>query len=87
MSRAPRRVELASNDRIAALEPGIGAARRIFRPVRRAHALHPAALLVDQNGRVVPSDRRAQCIAQRPHLLGRFHVAPEQDESPRLAPP
>ena len=41
----------ASMVRIAVEDPAISRARRIGRPVRRAEALDPAALLVDQNGR------------------------------------
>ena len=35
--------------RIASVKASIGGARRIARPMRRAHALHPAAFLVDQD--------------------------------------
>ena len=38
--------------RIAVVDPAIGGARRIGRPKRRTETLHPAALLVDQNGRL-----------------------------------
>ena len=38
--------------RVAVVEPAIGRAGRIGRPVRRSEPLHPAALLVDQDGRL-----------------------------------
>ena len=38
--------------RIAVVDPAIGRAGRIGRPVRRPEALHPAALLIDQDGRI-----------------------------------
>ena len=52
ISRAPSRAAASPAARIAVVEPPIGRAGRIGRPVRRAEALHPAALLVDQDGRV-----------------------------------
>ena len=53
--------------------------------MRRAHALDPAALLIDQDGRIGPPDRVAQGGAERPHLLRVVDVAPEQDEAPGRA--
>ena len=41
--------------RISVVERAIARARRIGRPMRRAKPLHPAAFLVDQNGRL-PAD-------------------------------
>ena len=38
--------------RVAVVDPAIGRAGRIGRPVRRPEALHPAALLVDQDRRI-----------------------------------
>ena len=62
----------------------IGVAGRVFGPVRRPHPLDPSALLVDQDWRIRVADRGAQFIRQRPHLIRRVDVAPEQDEAPRL---
>ncbi len=64
------------------VEARVGPARRVGRPVRRAHPLHPAALLVDQDRRVGPADRVAERGGQRAHLVGRADVALEQDEAP-----
>ena len=66
---------------IEAAETGAG---RIRRPVRRSHALHPSAFLVDQNRRIGPARRSAQRIGQRPHLVRRADIALEQDEAPGL---
>ena len=48
--------------------------RQPLAPVRRAHALHPPALLVDQDRRVTPH-RRAQIRGQAAQLLGVFDIA------------
>ncbi len=64
----------------------IGLARRIFRPVRRPHPLHPAALLVDQDRGTGVADAVAQRVSQGPHLLRTVDIAPEQDEAPRPRP-
>ena len=47
--------------RLAVVELAIARAGRIGRPMRRPEALHPAALLVDQNGRL-PADGIAEMI-------------------------
>ena len=52
--------------------------------MRRAEALHPAALLVNQNGRVAPYGVPEGC-SQPSHLRGSFDVPLEEDETPGIA--
>ena len=58
-------------------------AGRIVRRQRRAQALHPAALLVDEHQRVRASDAVAHLGDQIADLLGLANVAGKQDEGPR----
>ena len=53
-------------------------------PVRRLQALHPPALLVDQDRSLGMLDRRAQIVHQAAHLVRIGDVAREQDEAERL---
>ncbi|MNT63338.1 hypothetical protein D3C72_2011460 [compost metagenome] len=50
--------------------------------MRRAEALHPAAFLVDQHWGVGAAHAVAQVSDQGLDLIGRVHVAAEQDEAP-----
>ena len=51
--------------------------------MRRPEPLHPAALLVDQDRRVVAADRLAQRFADQPRTCsGRLDIALEKDEAP-----
>ena len=52
--------------------------------MRRAEALHPAALLVDQNRRVGAAHGRTKISDQRATCVGRLDIALEEDEAPRL---
>jgi len=61
----------------------ISVARRVFGPVRRPHPLDPSALLIDQDRRFGIADGGPQFVGERPHLLRRVDVSPEQDEPPR----
>ncbi len=54
---------------------------RIDRPMRRAQALDPAAFLIDQHGGVF-AEQVAEGLGQRPHLIRRVDIAPEQDQTP-----
>ena len=62
-----------------------GEARRggIGRPMRRPHALHPPAFLVDEHGRVGAADNGAEIVDERAQLRPIDDVALEQDQSPR----
>src|SRR5690606_31959842 len=57
--------------------------RRVAPPVRRLEPRHPPAFLVDQDGDVGAAGDFPHLVRQRPHLLGRVHVALEEDEPPR----
>jgi hypothetical protein len=52
-------------NRIAAIQAGIGAARRIGAPVGRFHALHAAAFLIDQHRRIAAADDFAEPGGER----------------------
>ena len=54
---------------VAVLDPPIVRAGRIARPMRRAEALHAAAFLIDQNGRIGAADRLAK-IRDETRALG-----------------
>ncbi len=54
--------------------------------MRRRHALDPAALLIDQHGRVGPADAVPERMRQRPHLLAVGDVALEEDQAPGVFP-
>ena len=68
--------------RIAVVEPAIGRAGRIGRPVRRPEPLHPAALLVDQDGRIGAQFMQS-FINKASDLRLIFNVSLEQDQAPR----
>jgi hypothetical protein len=53
-------------------------------PMRRPHALHPPAFLIDQHGRVGAADNGAEIVGERAQLRPVDHVALEEDQSPRL---
>ncbi len=53
--------------------------------MRRPHALHAPALLIDQDRRIRPADSRAEISRQPPHLFGRLDVALEEDQPPRFS--
>ena len=66
--------------RIAVVERAIGRARRIGRPMRRAQALHPAALLIDQHRRVAADDVREILNQSMTHFVRVLNIALEKDE-------
>ena len=69
------------------LKPGLDRrGGRIGAPVRRRHPLHPAALLIDQHGRVGAADAVAERSRQRAQLLAVGDVALEQDQAPGILP-
>ena len=68
---------------VVALQCAERRAGRIVRRQRRAQALHPAALLVDEDRRVGAADAVAHCGDQVADLLGLADVAGKQDEAPR----
>ena len=51
--------------------------------MRWAEALHATAFLIDEDQRIA-TDRIPKVVAQPPHLIGRFDIALEQDEGPRV---
>ena len=56
----------------------------IGRPMRRPHALHPPAFLIDQHGRVGAADDGAKIVGERAQLRPVDDVALEEDQPPRL---
>src|SRR5918993_205168 len=50
--------------------------------MRRPHALHPTALLVDKDRRIGDADSLAQSLGQGSDLLRALDIALEQDEAP-----
>ena len=56
----------------------------IGRPMRRPHALHPPAFLIDQDGGIRATHLSAEGRGQCTHLLGSVNIAFEQDQSPGL---
>ena len=56
----------------------------IWEPVRRPHALHPPAFLVDEHGRVGAAGKGAKVVGERAQLRPIDHVALEEDQPPRL---
>ncbi len=77
----PETDQFAGRQRVVGrLEEGVGG--RVFGPVRRAHALDPTALLVDQDRRVGIVDGLAQLVSQGAQLVGVVDVAAEDDEAP-----
>src|SRR5579871_1941027 len=58
--------------------------RRIRAPVWRRHALNPAALLIDQDGRVGASDTFPERARQRAKLIAIADIALEQDQAPGI---
>ena len=83
ISRALSRAAVRPSARIDVVERAEHRAGRIDRPVRRAEALHPAALLVDQDRRVRLAERLAQFANKLSDLRRRFDIPLEQDEAPR----
>ena len=63
------------------------ARRRIPAPVvgRRAHALDPATLLIDENRSVAPADNLAKLADEAAQPVRRVDVTAEDNEAPRLA--
>ena len=55
-------------------------------PMRRRHALDPAALLIDQHGRVGAADAFPERPRQRTHLIAVADVALEENQAPRVFP-
>ena len=68
---------------VAVVDPPVGGAARINRPMRMTQPLHPSAFLVDQHRRV-GSDRLTAFRGELLDLARRAHIAVEQDEAPRL---
>ena len=68
--------------RIAVVDPAIGGAGRIGRPMRRPEPLHPAALLVDQDGRIA-AEFMESFTNKISDLSLVLNVALEQDQAPR----
>src|SRR5437868_7171931 len=72
------------------IEPPVGGAGRIIRPVRWLQALYAPALLVDQNRRIGAADRITKTVNERAHLVRRADVAivvsllAEQDQAPGI---
>ncbi len=64
----------------------IGRGCRIGRPMRRRQPLHPAALLIYEDGRV-PADGVAKLRRQSGNLRRIVDIAPEQDQAPGRALP
>src|ERR1700749_4850642 len=54
--------------------------------MRRRHSLNPAALLIDQHGRVGAADAFPERLRQRAHLLAVADVALEEDQAPGVFP-
>ena len=68
---------------IAVVKFAIGGPRRIIRPMRRAEALHAAALLVDEH-RGVAADRGAEIVDQPTQRVRARDIALENDQTPWL---
>ena len=54
--------------------------------MRRRHALDPAALLIDQHGRVSAANAFPERPRQLTHLIAVGDVALEEDQAPRVFP-
>jgi hypothetical protein len=63
--------------------PGRG---RVRTPMRRRHSLDPAALLIDQHGRVSAADAFPERSRQLAHLITVGDVALEENQAPRVFP-
>jgi hypothetical protein len=50
----------------------------------RRHALNPAALLIDQNGRISAPDTFPERARQGAHLTAIGDIAPKKDQTPRF---
>jgi hypothetical protein len=61
--------------------PGRG---RVRTPMRRRHSLDPAALLIDQHGRVSAANAFPERMRQRTHLIAVGDVTLEKDQAPRV---
>jgi hypothetical protein len=57
--------------------------RRQGRPMRRRHALHPPALLIDQDRHPALGEKSAELTGQRLELAALDAIAPEEDEARR----
>ena len=57
---------------------------RVRTPMRRRHALDPAALLIDQHRRVSAANAFPERPRQRTHLIPVGDVALEEDQAPRV---
>ena len=71
--------------RVDVVEPAEHRSGRIDRPVRRAEALHPAALLVDQDRRIRSPDASRNSRTRCSYLRRRFDIPLEQNKAPRRA--
>ncbi len=78
-AHGPQRAEPVAFEHLAIVAGG-----RIFSPMRRPQTLDPATLLVDEHGRVAPSDGFTKGVGQASDLIRRFDVALEQNEAPGL---
>ena len=79
----PQRGEAA-----AAIGFAIGPGRRIGPPgiVGRAKALHPAPLLINEDGRIAAANGGAERVRQRLELGRTFTIAFEDNEAERVGP-
>ncbi len=57
---------------------------RIRTPMRGRHSLDPAALLIDQHGRVSAANALPERPRQLAHLIAVGNVALEEDKAPRI---
>ena len=74
-------------DRAVEIEVGQaakGRGRGCASPVRRLQTLNAASLLIDEDRRVWPIDRRAKFGDETANLLGRFAISFEKNEAPRF---
>ncbi len=74
ISRALRRAADRPSGAVDIVERAEHGARRIDRPVRRAEALDPAALLVDQDRRIGLANGAAQLLNKPSDLRGRLDI-------------
>ena len=73
--------------RAGGLEPRLDRSRRgVCTPMRRPHSLDPAALLIDQHGRVGATDAFPERARQRAQLIAVGDIALKQDQTPRVFP-
>ena len=84
ISRAPRSRGREPGCGVPIVDAAVGGARRIGRPMRRAQALHAAALLIDQH-RCIASHGLAKMTHQAAHLRRSLDVALEEDQPPGRA--